>query len=59
VQAFADNVMKRCASIISTLRQQAPAARMVGKFAVQQASTEIDKRIRPRNGDDESSSEKQ
>ena len=59
MQSFADGLGKKCASLIATLRQQAPAARMIGKFAVKQASDEIDKRLKPRNAEDESTHKEQ
>jgi hypothetical protein len=59
MQSFADGLGKRCATLIATLRQQAPAARMIGKFAVKQASDELEKRLRPRDDEDESTSKEQ
>jgi hypothetical protein len=32
---------------VSSLRKQAPAARMIGEFAVKQAAKEANKKIRP------------
>lgn len=32
---------------VSSLRKQAPAARMIGEFAVKQAAQEANKRLRP------------
>ena len=59
MQSFADGLGKRCATLIASLRQQAPAARMIGKFAVKQASDELEKRLRPRDDEDESTSKEQ
>jgi hypothetical protein len=59
MHSIADSISKKCASVIAALRQQAPAARMVGRFAVKQASDEIDKRLRPRSDDNDPHQNKQ
>ena len=36
---------KRLSEMVGSVQQQAPAARMIGKFVVQQATTEIERRV--------------
>ena len=38
-------LMKRLNEIVGSLQKQAPAARMIGKFAVRQATSEVERRI--------------
>jgi hypothetical protein len=38
-------LFKRLNDIVGSLQKQAPAARMIGKFAVQQATTEVERRL--------------
>ena len=41
------DVVKKVADMVSSLRRQAPAARMIGEFAVKQAAKEANKKLRP------------
>ena len=38
-------VLKRLSEIVASVQKQAPAARMIGKFAVRQATSEVERRI--------------
>lgn len=40
-------VISKVTDFVSSLRKQAPAARMIGEFAVKQAAQEANKRLRP------------
>ena len=40
-------VITKVSNFVSSLRKQAPAARMIGEFAVKQAAQEANKRLRP------------
>lgn len=41
------DVVKKVTDFVSSLRRQAPAARMIGEFAVKQAAKEANKKLRP------------
>jgi hypothetical protein len=40
-------VVAKVTDFVTSLRKQAPAARMIGEFAVKQAAKEANKKIRP------------
>ena len=40
-------VVTKVSDFVSSLRKQAPAARMIGEFAVKQAAQEANKRLHP------------
>lgn len=40
-------VISKVTDFVSSLRKQAPAARMIGEFAVKQAAKEANKKLRP------------
>ncbi len=40
-------LVSKVSDFVSSLRKQAPAARMIGEFAVKQAAQEANKRLRP------------
>lgn len=39
--------MTKLSEFVSSMRKQAPAARMIGEFAVKQAAKEANKKLRP------------
>lgn len=40
-------IVNKVSDFVSSVRKQAPAARMIGEFAVKQAAKEANKRIHP------------
>lgn len=55
--ALRATVRDRLESLVSSMEKQAPGARMIGKFAVQQAVTEANKKITDLSNNSEDSTQ--
>ncbi len=54
-----EDAAKRLNELLEGLRKQAPAARMIGKFAVQQATAQAERLLASRKPPDQSTKQEQ